>query len=214
MKTVSLVAAAAVLLVGGEGIMPLGVGAQVPPSALWQVRAVRRPCPRADSLFGRFWRSHASAIRVRYSTQEDSTTLRTPDRQVSWQQAGSSHLVGTEAVIRLPGQQPRSDSARIKMAFRFVDSIYRSAEQAHITLLIDDAAPTELPEPEVDYVAGPNPRDVRLVVTVLMTPEQSLALARLPRSVKGKMGPYDFFLYDWELWDINSIYRASFCGIE
>jgi len=214
MRPLSLLAAIAVPLLGAEAVMPVRVQAQVPEALQWRERGVRRPCPRADSLFGRFWRSHASAIRVRYSPQQDSITLRTPDRQVSWQQAGSSHLVGTEAIIRVPGQQPHSDSARIKMAFRFIDSIYRAPEQSHITLQVDDSAPMELPEPEVDYVPGPNPREIRLALTVLLTPEQSLALARLPRSVKGMMGPYPFIFYDWELWDINSIYRASFCGLD
>ncbi len=169
-----------------------------------------RPCPRADSLFGRLWRSHQSVVRLLYSPQRDTTTIVTPDRKVSWQRAGSTRLVGTEAQIRFAGREPVLD-ARIELYLRFIDSIYRAPNQARLTLQIDDTGHVEIEEPQVDYPMVANVTGSPIVVSVLLTPEQSLALARASK-VSGTMGPYPFRLYDWELWDINSLYRASFCG--
>ena len=49
-------------------------------------------------------------------------------------------------------------------------------------------------------------------MTVLLTAEQSLTLARA-HNLRGTMGPFPFFLYGWEVWDINALFRAGFCGI-
>ncbi len=187
--------------------------AQAVDTVRWHVTGVRR-CAAADSLFGRFWRSHASAIRASYSRSRDMTTLWNPDRQVGWRQAGSSRLVGSEARIRVSGRQPHTDSARIELTLRFIDTVYRAPEQARLTFQIDDSVHFEIAEPQVDYVTVNGVTGIPLKLMVLLTPEQSLALASLPRSVKGTMGPYSFFLYDWELWDINSVYRGALCGIE
>ncbi len=197
--------------------MPLlGLHAVTPPRARaqgvaeqWRLTGVVR-CPRADTLFGRYWRSHAPAIRVRYSAVRDTTSLATRGRTSSWQ-IGSSRLAGTDAVIELPGREPKSDSARIELTLRFVDSIYRTSEQARLDLKIDDTVHLVIVAPRVDYATGVKVEGVPLIVSMLLTPEQSLMLAR-GHVVKGTMGPFPFFLFDWEMWDINAIYRASFCG--
>jgi hypothetical protein len=212
MRSPTLLAALTVPFIGLCTGAPRRARAQVD-TVRWRVTAAIR-CSQADSLFGRYWRSHASSIRVGYSRRRDVTTLKTPDRHVSWQQSGSSRLVGTEAVIRVPGQQARLDSARIELTMRFIDSTYRSPAQANLTFVIDDSVRIEIPEPEVEYVTGPQVRGIGLLLTVPLTPEQSRALARLPRQVTGTMGPIPFFLYDWELWDLNSVYRGSVCGVE
>jgi hypothetical protein len=210
MKPLSLLTALTVALLGGHAAAAPGARAQARDTVQWKVTGVRY-CARADSLFGRFWRSHASSVRVGYSRARDVTTVRTPDRKVSWQ-AGASRLVGTEAIIEVPGRDARTDSARIELYLRFVDSIYRTSEQAHLDLQVDDSTHLDFPQPQVDYPMGARITGVPLVVTVSLTPAQSFALARA-REVKGTMGPFAFMFYDWELWDINAVYRGSVCGV-
>jgi hypothetical protein len=171
-----------------------------------------RRCSRADTLFGRFWRSHASIIRVFYSERTNTTSLRTPDRGLSWE-PGSTRLVRVEPVIRIPGRLQREDSAEIELALSFADSIYRSPEQAPLELVINDTLHLRWEQPQVEYPMATARRGIPLIVTVNLNKEQSLALARA-RWLTGTMGPFPFSLKDWELWEINAIYRASFCGIE
>jgi hypothetical protein len=210
MRPLSLLAAFSVTL-GAQVVGAPRAQAQARDTLQWRVTGVRG-CARADTLFGRLWRSHATVVRVAYSRLRDTTVIRTPDRKVSWQPAGTSRLVGSEAAIQIAGQGQRADSARIRLSLRFVDSIYRTPEQAHVDLQADTAH-LAIDNPEVDYAMGARMRGIPLVVTFLLTPEQSLQVARA-HEVRGTMGPYPFMLYDWELWDINAIYRASFCGVE
>ena len=211
MRPVSLLAALTVPLLGVQAVMPPSVQAQARNVVQWRMMAVNR-CARADSLFGRLWRSHPSGVRVSYSPARDTTAIRTRLRTASWEVSTSSQLVGTEAGIELPGQLRQADSARIELSLRFVDSIYRAPEQVQLVLHVEGSTQMEILEPRVDYAVGVNVRGVPLVVTALLTPEQSLAVARAAE-VRGSMGPYPFFLYRFEMWDINAIYRASICGV-
>jgi hypothetical protein len=211
MKPLSLLAAFTIPLLGVQAGMPSSVRAQAPDTVQWRVMGVHW-CARADTLFGRQWRSHASIIRVSYSRRRDTTTITTPHRNLSWQQ-GSSRLKASESAIRLPGQLRPADSARIQLSLGFVDSIYRTPEQAQLDLFFDDSVHFQIQEPHIDYVMGVKSPGIPLVVTALLTPEQSLALARA-HTVRGTMGPIPFVLFDWELWEINAIYRGSFCGVE
>jgi hypothetical protein len=210
MRPPSLLAASTTILLGVQALGASAAQAQARDSVQWRVRGVRN-CARADTLFGRLWRSHASSVRVGYSRQRDTTMIRTPDRRVSWQ-PGASQLVGSEAAVQVPGQGQVTDSGRIRLSLRFVDSIYRTPEQARLEL-VADTVHMVIENPEVDYAIGARMKGIPLVVTAVLTPEQSLQLARA-REVRGTMGPYPFMLYDWELWDINAIYRGSFCGIQ
>jgi hypothetical protein len=211
MRPVTLLAALTLTCLGAQAVTPPAARAQAPETVQWRRSGVRR-CPRADSLFGRLYRSHRGGVRVGYAKSRDTTMIRTPDRRLSWEML-SSHLVGSEALIRIPGQGQRTDSARILLSLRFVDSIYRTPEQAPLHLQVDDSVHMDIREPQVDYPMGAKIHGIPLVVTVLLTPEQSLALAGA-HEVRGTLGPYPFMLYDWELWDINAVYRASFCGID
>lgn len=192
-------------------VAPRSMEAQGNDVVQWREMRVRR-CPRADTLFGRFWRSHPSPVTVGYSQRRDTTTLRMHVRTVSWQTT-SSRLVGTGAEIRLPGRDAQADSARIALSLRFVDSTYRSPEQAPVDIRIDDSVLVEIREPLVDYPMDTRVSGVALIVTFLLSPEQSRALAGA-REVRGTMGPYPFYLFDWELWDLNALYRATVCGVE
>jgi hypothetical protein len=209
MRPVSLLAAFTLPLLGLQAVMPPSVQAQARGAAQWRVMTVRR-CARADTLFGRLWRSHSSIVRVGYSPGRDTTTIRTPDRNLSWE-PGSSRLVKTESAVQIPGQLRPADSARIELSLSFVDSIFRTPEQAHLDLQLDDSVRIEIQEPQVEYAMVVSTRGVPLIVTALLSPEQSLALAGA-HEVRGTMGPFPFFLRDWELWEINAIYRGSFCG--
>ncbi len=211
MRPIFLLAAFTVPLLGVQAVLPPSVPAQAPETVQWRVMGARR-CARADSLFGRLWRSHASIVRVSYSRQRDTTTIQTPHRNLSWMQ-GSTPLKATESAIRIPGQLRPADSARIALSLGFVDSVYRSPEQAQLDFLLDGSVHLQIQEPHIDYLMGVKSHGIPLVVSALLTPEQSLALARA-HDVKGTMGPYPFVIFDWELWEINAIYRASFCGIE
>jgi hypothetical protein len=211
MRPASLLAAVTAALLGGQAVGPPDLGAQAPEAVQWRIMSARR-CARADSLFGRYWRSHASIIRVFYSQQRDTTTIRTPDRRLMWE-PGATRLVRVETAIRIPGRMQTVDSARIELSLSFADSMYRAPEQAALDLLIDDTLHIQVQEPQVDYPMVVARRGIPLVVTTLLTKEQSLALARA-RWLTGTMGPFRFSLKDWELWEINAIYRASFCGIE
>jgi hypothetical protein len=211
MRRILLVAALVAAALGLGTLAPPRAHAQAPEMLVWHRGDVRR-CARADSLFGRLWRSHASLVRVGYTGRSDTTAIGTPVRTVSWETT-SSRLVGTEAIARVRGRDAKADSAQIELTLRFLDSLYRAPAQAHVTLQIDDAAPVELSEPQVDYPEGIRASGVPVVVTVLLTPGQSFALARA-QQVKGTMGPYPFAYFAWELWDINAIYRATVCGVE
>jgi hypothetical protein len=210
MRSGTVVAVCAVV-VAGLGATASGAHAQPSGAVQWKVGHVRR-CSRADTLFGRLWRSHSTTVRIGYSPSGDSTEIRTPVRTVSWATT-SSRLVGTEGVIRVPGRDVKVDSARLEITMRFVDSIYRSAEQAAVDLQIDDSVHYQVPAETVDYAMGALPGGIPVIVTVRLTPEQSFALAR-GNEVRGSMGGYPFFLYGWELWDLNAIYRVTVCGLD
>jgi hypothetical protein len=207
----ALIAAVTTALIGTLAAVGTRAQAQARDTAQYRVMGARR-CPKADSLFGRLWRSHASIIRVRYSPNRDTTIIRTPHRSLSWQ-PGATRLVVSESVIQIPGELRPADSARIELHLGFVDSVYRTPDQARLILQIDDSVQVEVPDPRVDFVMGVKTRGIPLVVTALLTPAQSLALAR-GHEVKGIMGPFPFSLYSWEMWEINAIYRGSSCGIE
>lgn len=209
MRTISLLAVSTVAVLGAQAALPPGSRAQARDPIQWRVTAARY-CAKADSVFGRLWRSHPSTVRVGFSRNRDTVVLHTPVRATSWE-AGGSRLVNTEAVIRAAGSLPIADSARIELTLSFLDSLFRSPEQARLDLQFDSVH-MEFAEPAVDYPLGPTATGVPLIVTVLLTAEQSLALARA-REIRGTMGPFPFFLYGWELWDINALYRASFCGV-
>jgi hypothetical protein len=209
MRPISLLATATILLLGSQTVSPPAVHALAPAAAGWRVMTVRR-CARADTLFGRYWRSHASIVRVGYSPGRDTTTVRTPDRNLAWD-PGSSRLVKTESAVNIPGQLRPADSARIELSLSFVDSIFRTPEQATLTLQLDDSVHSDIEAPQVDYATVARVRGVPLIVTVLLSPEHSLALAGA-HEVRGTMGPHPFFLRDWELWEINAVYRGSVCG--
>jgi hypothetical protein len=205
-----LVAIAVPLLAGPAVILP-NARAQGR-GDMAQVMHVRR-CSRADTLFGRLWRSHPSIVRVSYSARSDSTTIKSRYRNYAWQ-PGTSRLVATESEIDLPGRLQPADSARLALHLSFVDSLYRSPEQARLELRYGDTARMEFPAPQVDYPMDVKTSGTPLIVTVLLTPEQSLALARVPGDVEGTMGPFPFILYSFELWEANAVYRASVCGVE
>jgi hypothetical protein len=210
MRPRSLLAVSTVALLGTQAALPPSGRAQARDPVQWRVTTARY-CQKADSVFGTLWRSHPSSVRVGYSRNRDTVILHTPVRATSWE-AGGSRLVNTEAVIRAAGSLPMADSARIELSLSFLDSLFRSPEQARFDILLDDSVRLELPDPAVDYPLGRTARGVPLVVTVLLTAEQSLTLARA-HNLRGTMGPFPFFLYGWEVWDINALYRASFCGI-
>jgi hypothetical protein len=204
--------------VAGAVGLCLGVGALAPPSTLAQApgaveqrKAHIRRCARADTLFGRLWRSHASLVTYAYAAARDRGEVRPPVRTASWETT-SSRLVGTGAVIRFRGRDPKGDSARVELDLRFLDTLYRAPEQATVDLTLDDSVHLVLQNPHVDY-PDVRVRGVPVVVTVVLTPSQSYELARA-KKVTGVMGGYPFFLYDWEIWDINAIYRATVCGLE
>jgi hypothetical protein len=136
MRPASLLAALTVAALGTEAVVPPGAHAQSPEPVVWRIMSARR-CARSDTLFGRYWRSHASIIRVFYSQRRDTTTIRTPDRGLMWE-PGATHLVRVETAIRIPGRERTVDSARIELSLSFADSIYRTPEQAALDLLIDE----------------------------------------------------------------------------
>jgi hypothetical protein len=209
MRPLPLLAALTLTLVGPQAVGARRAQAQARQTMEWRATGALG-CARADTLFGRLWRSHSSRVRVAYLSDRDSTMIRTADRRVSWEPVGS-RLVGSEAAIEIAGRGQLTDSARVRLSLRFVDSIYRAPEQARVDLQVDSMQ-MQIENPEVDYAMGAKVSGIPLVVTVLLTPSQSLALARA-REVSGTMGPYPFTLYDWEVWDIAAIYRASFCGV-
>lgn len=211
MRPVSLLAALTVAALGTEAVVPPGAHAQSPEPVVWRIMSARR-CARADTLFGRYWRSHASIIRVFYSQRRDTTTIRNPDRRLMWE-PGATRLVRVETAIRIPGRMQTMDSARIELSLSFADSLYRTSEQAALDLVIDDTAHIRIEAPQVDYPVVTARRGIPLVVTTLLTAEQSFLLARA-RWLTGSMGPFPFSFKDWELWEVNAIYRASFCGID
>ena len=211
MRPIAPIAAATAALLTALAAAPPAAGAQGSEVVRWRVMSARRRA-RADTLFGRFWRSHASIIRVFYSERTNTTSLRTPDRGLSWE-PGSTRLVRVEPVIRIAGRHQTVDSAELELTLSFADSIYRTPGQAALELVINDTLHMPWAEPQVDYPMATARRGIPLIVTVTLTRDQSLALAGA-RWLTGTTGPFPFSLKNWKLWEIKAIYRASFCGIE
>ncbi len=211
MKPFVLASALIALQLGSATVRAPGLLGQSHEPVPWRQAHVAR-CARADTLFGRMWRSHSRTIRTGYAQRGDSTAIATMVRTASWETT-SSNLVGTEAAIRVPGRSAKVDSAQLELTLRFIDTLFRAPAQAHVALLVDDSVHLDLAEPQVDYPDDVKVHGVPVVVTVLLTPSQSFAVARANK-VSGTMGPYPWELYAFELWDINAIYRATVCGLE
>ena len=188
---------------------PLAAQGARPAPLLWRVGHIVR-CARADTMFGYHWRSHNTVLRI--ALMGDSMLLRTQDRRLPWRRSGSGRLVGTEGLIRLAGHEARSPSPAIEVSIKLLDEIFRASEQARVELIIDTLHAV-FEQPTVAYPNIASTDGIPIVVSFALDPVQSLALASA-HEVRGTVGPHEFFLYDWELWDLNALYRATVCGLE
>lgn len=200
-----------VALVGALVQLPFPLRAQDPTPLVLRPRTVRS-CREAESLFGRMWRSQVSRIPAYYDRPSNQTILTTPLRSVSWQ-IGSSRVAGMDLRTQLPGKGVPGTPLSITLSLRLVDTVLRTGSELPVSLMLNDTLPFELHDPDVAAVANVGASGVPQYVSYSLTPEELRTFAGAKKA-EGTIGPHRFFFYDWELLDLNAVYRAMLCGVD
>jgi len=157
------------------------------------------------------WRSKGDRVAVTYWKQSQRTDISAPVRTLSWQ-TGSSRVVGTRVEVSLPGPPGPADSATLLLTIRLVDSVPRLPEELQTVAVLDKTDTLRLPVPTVlpELGARVEGHPLHLIYALPDTTFRALAGAG---SVTGTIGPHKFYLLDWEIHDINTLYRAVRCGV-
>lgn len=198
------------------GLLAFGVMVPAPTFAQAQRTYTLRPhtvrsCKAADSLFGHMWRTQVSRIPAYYDRSGDYSVFTTPLRTVSWQ-VGTSRIAGTEMRTQVPGKGAPGQPSTIVLSVRLVDSVPRLGDALPLLLTLNDTLPFELRDPMVSAVTGVSAAGVPLYVSYDLTLDQLRILAGA-RKAEGTIGPHKVFFYDWELLDINAVFRGLVCGV-
>ena len=195
------------LLAGGLCCLAPHAVAQTIPTRMLVVRS----CTKADSVVGRVWRSQGQRVWATFWPEPPRSELIAVTRTASWQ-IGSSRVAGTRAVATVPGPPGPADSAKVILTIRIVDTIPRPGDSLATLLYLDKrdtlalGAPTVLPEGGVRIKGVPEH---------LMFDLPWLVFERMVRAgrIDGHIGPHRFFLYDWEIHDLNTLYHGIVCGV-
>jgi hypothetical protein len=88
----------------------------------------------------------------------------------------------------------------------------RPAEDLQTVLVLNKGDTLRLPIPTVlpELGARTTGYPVHLIYALADSAFRVIAGAR---SVRGEIGPHGFYLMDWEIHDINTLYRAARCGV-
>jgi hypothetical protein len=166
-------------------------------------------CPLADSLIGRPWLTKGLLVEAGYDINTGGTVLSVPIRAAK-PPVGSTHLAGFYTIVALPPGQPfRLPDADLWLPI--VDSVYADSDTRAVTLTVDDTMSWDLGFPRIDEVPKVHAAGIMRNVMVHLDADRFRMLARAQR-VRGAVGPFAFQLYDWEIHDVNTVYRASLCG--
>jgi hypothetical protein len=172
---------------------------------------VVRTCQAADSLMGHMERSRGQRVWATFWPDPPKSELTPPNRTVSWQ-VGKSRVAGIQAVATAYGPPGPADSASVVITIRIVDTISRSPDSLATTLILDSRDTVALGIPNVLPETGMRIKGIPAYL--LFNPNwptfQAIAKAR---KAAGQIGPHAFSLYDWELHDLNTLYRAVVCGV-
>lgn len=172
---------------------------------------VVRTCPKADSLLGHMWRSQGQRVSATFWPDPPRSELAAVTRSASWQ-IGSSRVAGIRATANVSGPPGAADSGKVILTIRLVDTTARPGDSLSTLLFLNDRDTLSLGTPTVLPEAGVRVKGVaeHLLYDLPWSSFQSMVSAR---RVNGQIGPHRFFLYDWEIHDLNTLYRAVVCGV-
>jgi hypothetical protein len=124
---------------------------------------------------------------------------------------GKSRITSIDGFITVPDSGLSLDPI-LELQISFVDSILPRQDEVVLSLRVDDHITLAVGPPKLYTPWAPNVTEgVPLVAGVLLSPRESQVLAGA-RKVTGTLAGYPFSFYDWELHDLNTLYRAALCG--
>jgi len=169
-----------------------------------------RTCPAADSAIGKMRKIGRPRVRLLYLPEHDASVVVTHLRATSWV-VGKSRVVGMEGRIAVPGRPP-AEKLAYEFALMLLDSVQRAPADLPLTLVLDRRDTLLVTDPQVrPYLDQPKLSGVPLIVRFGLTTDETRRLAAA-KEAAGMLGPHPFFLYDWELVDLQAVYRVARCG--
>jgi len=184
--------------------------AQSAPAISWKGPVVAHDCPKADSRFGHMWRSQGYRVLAVHSSRLRATVLRTVPRSTPFKK-GKTRVTSIDGFINVLDSGQSTDPV-LELQVSFLDSILRRQDEVLLSLRVDDHITLAVDPPKLYTPLAPNVTEgVPLVAGVILSPRESQVLAGA-RKVTGTVAGYPFFFYDWELHDLNTLYRAALCG--
>ena len=195
-------------------VLLLGSGATTLVTA--QITPIRplvvHSCPAADSVVGRVWRTQGQRVWTTvWREPNPHVELAAMSRTASWQ-IGTSRVAGVKANTTIPGPPRPVDSASVILTIRLVDSVPRPGDSLATIVVLDKrdtlplGIPTVLPEGGVRVKGVPE----HLLYALSWVTFQRMVGAKY---IDGQIGPHRFFLYEWEIHDLNTLYHAIVCGV-
>lgn len=171
-----------------------------------------RTCPAADSAIGKMRKMNRPRVRFLYVPERDASLVVTHLRATAWQ-VGRSRVVGMEGRVPVAGRGPDINPA-FEFALMLLDSVQRQPAELPLTMVLDGRDTLRADDPQVRLVMDqPKAKGVPLSVRFGLTVEETRQLARA-KEATGMLGPHRFTLYDWELHDLEAVYRVARCGVK
>ena len=169
-----------------------------------------RTCPAADSAIGKMRKMNKPRVRFLYIPERDASLIVTHLRATSWQ-VGRSRVVGIEGRIPVAGRGPDSNPS-FEFALMVLDSVERVPSEMPRVMVLDKRDTLRAYDPQVRPVLNqPKVKGVPLTIRYGLTVEETRRLAKA-KEATGMLGPHRFMLYDWELHDLEAVYRVARCG--
>jgi hypothetical protein len=169
-----------------------------------------RTCPAADSAIGKMRKIGRPTVRIFYLPDHDASMIVTHLRATSWT-IGKSRVVGMEGRIPVPGHPP-AEKLAFEFALMLLDSVQRAPSELPLMLVLDRRDTLRASDPQVrPFTDLPKLNGVPFIVRFGLTTDETRRLAAA-KEASGMLGPHTFFLYDWELVDLEAVYRVARCG--
>jgi hypothetical protein len=169
-----------------------------------------RTCPAADSAIGKMRKIGRPRVRLLYLPDNDASVVVTHLRSTSWV-VGKSRVVGMEGRIAVPGRPP-AEKLAFEFALMLLDSVQRAPSELPLMLVLNRKDTLRVTDPQVrPYQDQPKLSGVPLIVRFGLTIDETRRLAAAEEAA-GMLGPHPFFLYAWELVDLQAVYRVARCG--
>lgn len=182
-----------------------------PLTAQWS-RPGMHTCPAADSAIGKMRKMNKPRVRFLYIPERDASLIVTQLRATSWQ-VGRSRVVGMEGRVPVAGHGPDSNPA-FEFALMVLDTVERVPSEMQLVMILDKRDTLRAYDPQVRPVLDqPKVKGVPLTIRYGLTVEETRRLAKA-KEATGMLGPHRFTLYDWELRDLEAVYRVARCGVK